>query len=217
MRKVIYLCVVLVLTSVAGVFLMTSGYGPSTLPSEKTFMAGLHNSLYYLDQAKSEWAREKMKPEQAIPALEELKSYLGENVERLERMKELGVTYQITSMSENQSDIATLNRCVRFRGAVTFSHFYPAGTKYCLHGFSDYRQWHWPPRGIYSRLFQVFMIAHWALGIVWSFRSIRSSVRATHGSVLMGRIIFWTLCTAVCLAVNGFVIAYLCHWFTGVN
>jgi hypothetical protein len=93
-------------------------------------MAGLHNSLYYLDRAKEQWANEKHKSEVDTPSLPDLMPYLGHWKDTIARFTALGITYRITSMAETQSDVATLTRDLRFRSGIC--HFYPAGTSYGL-------------------------------------------------------------------------------------
>jgi hypothetical protein len=94
-------------------------------------MAGLHNSLYYLNQAKQKWAEEKNTSEQETPALSDLMPYLEKKWKiTIERFTTLGVSYDITSMAERQSDVATFTRDLRFRRG--FCRYYPAGTSYCL-------------------------------------------------------------------------------------
>ena len=109
----------------------TPSLGPGVLEYEKVFISGLHNSLYYLDQAKYHWAEEKQKSESDTPTLEDLTPYLGSWTNGIKRFTALGIDYKITSMAKHQSDVATLTRDLRFlRGNC---HFYPAGASYCLH------------------------------------------------------------------------------------
>jgi hypothetical protein len=117
----------------AVVLFLLPGVGPGALDSEKVFMAGLHNSLYYLDQAKGKWAEEKHNSERDVPTMTDLTPYLGDWTTRIERFIALGIDYKITSISkmEPQSDIATLTRDLRFRSGIC--RFYPAGTRYCIH------------------------------------------------------------------------------------
>jgi hypothetical protein len=102
------------------------------LASEKTFDAALHNSLYYLDQAKWKWAEEKQKSEQDIPTMADLDPYLGEWTNSIKRFETLGIKYKITPRSEMepQSDVAILTRDVSFHAGIC--RFYPAGTRYCI-------------------------------------------------------------------------------------
>ena len=143
MRKVVYLNLAVAIALGAGILLLSSRPGPWALDSEKTFIAGLHNSLYYLELAKLQWAEEKNKSELDIPTLEDLTPYLGNNRDRLQRFMALGITYKITSTEERQSDVAMLTRDLRFRRGYYL--LYTAGTKYCIH-----TGWAHPPRSVTS-------------------------------------------------------------------
>lgn len=103
------------------------------LVSEKVFISRLHNSLYYLDQAKEKWAQEKHKSEGDVPSMADLTPYLGDWTNHIEQFTALGITYKITPISEEepQSDIATLTRDLCFRSGIC--RFYPADTRYCIH------------------------------------------------------------------------------------
>lgn len=131
----------------AVILCLSSGFGPKTLDSEKVFDAGLHNSLYYLDQAKHQWAEEKNKSELDTPTLADIMPYMGDWKDAFPKFKALGIEYTITSMAENQSDIATLTRELRFSNGIC--RFYPAGTSLCLHGLPT---WDFPRLSGVSRL-----------------------------------------------------------------
>jgi hypothetical protein len=107
--------------------------GSGVLDAESNFYPALHNSLYYLDQAKWKWMEEKQKTEHDIPTMDDLAPYLGDWTNHIARFVTLGITYKITPISEmdSQSDIATLTRDLRFQRG--FCRFYPAGTSYCIH------------------------------------------------------------------------------------
>jgi hypothetical protein len=132
MRKVgsVNLAVALGLLLLAVILFLLSGFGPGALDSEKRFIAGLLNSLYYIDEAKRQWANEKHKSELDTPVLPDLMPYLGKWTNTIQKFTALGITYRITSMAEPQTDVATLTRGLCFRKG--FCHFYPAGTSYCL-------------------------------------------------------------------------------------
>ena len=135
------LAAALVLLLLAVIALLAPEVGSGVLNSEKVFIAGLHNSLYYLDRAKWQWAKAKHKSEGDIPAMADLTPYLGYRTNGIERFIKLGITYEITPFSEiDQSDIATLTRSLRFRSG--FCRFYPAGTRYCLR-----TNWSFPDSG----------------------------------------------------------------------
>ena len=135
-----YLAVTLALLLLAVFVFLPSGAGPGALPREMGFTGGLHNSLYYLDQAKWKWMEEKHKTEHDVPTMEDLAPYLGEWTNHIARFVALGVTYKITPISEiePQSDVATLTRDLRFQ--IGFCRYYRAGTSYCLH-----TGWAFPP------------------------------------------------------------------------
>lgn len=141
-----------VLLLVAIIFFLPSGAGPGTLDREMGFVGGLHNSLYYLDQAKWKWMEEKHKTERDVPTMEDLAPYLGEWTNHITRFITLGISYKISPLSEMepQSDTATLTRDLRFR--IGFCRFYRAGTSYCLH-----TGWVYPPYDTAS-WFQAFYI-----------------------------------------------------------
>jgi hypothetical protein len=128
-----YLVVSIVLFLLAVILFMPLGIGGGALDSEKVFMAGLHNSLYHLDQAKWKWMEEKHKTEHTVPTMEDLAPYLGDWTNHIGRFVALGITYKITPVSEMepQSDVATLTRDLRFRAGIC--RLYHAGTTYCLH------------------------------------------------------------------------------------
>jgi len=128
--KLVFVNLVILLVIVGGILLVESGPEP-WLDSEKVFMARLHNSLYYLDQAKYQWATEKNKSENAVPTFEDLAPYLGEWKNTIEKLQALGIEYKITSTETNQSDVATLTRGIRFRAAIC--PYYRAGTTLCIH------------------------------------------------------------------------------------
>jgi len=135
-----YLVVGIVLLLLAVIFFLPPGIGPGALDSEKVFMVGLHNSLYYMDQAKWKWMEEKHKTEHDVPTMEDLAPYLGDWTNHIARFVGLGITYKITPISEMepQSDVATLTRDLRFRAGIC--RLYRAGTSYCLH-----TGWYSPP------------------------------------------------------------------------
>jgi hypothetical protein len=101
----------------AVIIFLPSGAGPGALPREMGFWGGLHNSLYYLDEAKMKWADENHKTEGAVPAMEDLAPYLGAWTNHIAQFIAWGVTYKITPISEMkpQSDVATLTRDLRFQ------------------------------------------------------------------------------------------------------
>ena len=135
MRKAsgVYLIVALALMALAVFVLLPMGAGPGALPREMAFTGGLHNSLYYLDQAKEKWAEEKHKSEGDTPTMGDLAPYLGDWTNSINRFVAWGVKYKITPISEMepQSDVATLTHDVSFK--IGFCRFYRAGTSYCLH------------------------------------------------------------------------------------
>ena len=137
--KLAFANLVILLIIIGGILLVESGPEP-WLDSEKRFMARLHSSLGSLDRAKHQWAEEKNKPEDAVPTFDDLAPYLGEAKANIEKLKGLGVEYKITSTEENQSDVATLTRGIRFRSA--FCAYYRAGTTLCIH-----TGWKSPPPG----------------------------------------------------------------------
>jgi hypothetical protein len=139
----IYLKLGLALLLLAAITFLSPAFVTGILGSEKVFIAGLHNSLYYLDRAKSQWLEEKNKLEPDVPTMEELAPYLGEWTNHIARFITLGITYRITSMEEPQSDVATLTRDLRFRSG--YCRLYRAGTRYCLH-----TGWAHPVSGITS-------------------------------------------------------------------
>ena len=119
MRKAVYYvnrAISVALLLLVMVFFLSEGVGPHALDSEKRFMAGPHNSLYYLDRAKQEWAKKGNKSEQDTPSLPDLMLYIGGWKDTIERFTTLGVKYGITSMAEPQSDVVMLTRDLRFRG-----------------------------------------------------------------------------------------------------
>ncbi len=128
-----YLGVALALVLLSMFVLMPSGAGSGALPREMAFTGGLHNSLYYLDQAKLKWAEEKHKPDGDIPTMEDLAPYLGDWTNSIQHFIACGIEYKITPISEMeaQSDVATFTRDVRFQ--IGFCRFYRAGTRYCIH------------------------------------------------------------------------------------
>ena len=128
--KLAFANLVFLFVILGGILLVDSGPEP-WLDSEKVFDARLHNSLYYLDQAKNQWATEKNKSEDAVPTFEDLTPYLGEWKGTIEKLQALGVEYKITSTETNQSDVATLTRGIRFRAAIC--PYYRAGTTLCIH------------------------------------------------------------------------------------
>lgn len=138
-KKVLFANLVILLVILGGILLVESGPEP-WLDSEKVFMARLHNSLYYLDRAKLQWATDHNKSEDAGPTFDDLTPYLGEWKNTIEKLKELGIEYKITSTETNQSDVATLTRGIRFRAAIC--PYYRAGSSLCLH-----TGWHSPPPG----------------------------------------------------------------------
>ncbi len=144
MRKLAFLNLAVAIALLAGIIVFHLGQG-TLLVSEKTFIAGLHNSLGYLDLAKEKWATEKNKSEQDIPTLEDLMPYMKDNRRRIERFMALGINYKITSTEESQLDVATLTRDLRFRRGYCL--LYRAGSKFNIRtGWSDDP----PPYGITS-------------------------------------------------------------------
>ena len=98
--------------------------------SETTFMTGLYTSLGHLDRAKWQWMKEKEKSEEDVPTMADLRPYLGDKTNLIERLSALGINYEITAVSQqiSPSDIAIFTRDLRFRRG--FCRFYPAGTRY---------------------------------------------------------------------------------------
>ena len=163
-----YLVLGIVLLLLAVIFFLPLGIGPGALDSEKVFMAGLHNSLYYLDRAKWKWMEEKHKTEHDVPTMEDLAPYLGDWTNHIARFAELGITYKITPISEMepQSDVATLTRDLRFRSGIC--RFYRAGTSYSIHN-----RWVSPPhdttswfRAFYINNRELLAVALFGLAIV---------------------------------------------------
>ena len=134
---------VVALALLAGILFLSLGPGPWVVDKEKAFDGQLHNSLYYLDIAKYAWKKDNHKTQSDIPTLNELKPYLGTNMNRIERFKSLGITYTITNTAERQSDIATVTHDLCFRRGP--HRLYPAGTSYCIH-----TGWTYSPLGIQS-------------------------------------------------------------------
>src|SRR6202044_1783566 len=101
----------------AVIVFLPSGAGPGALPREMAFWGGLHNCLYYIDEAKMKWMDEKHKKEGDVPTMEDLAPYLGEWTNHISQFVAWGVTYKITPISEMkpQSDVATLTHDVRFQ------------------------------------------------------------------------------------------------------
>jgi hypothetical protein len=174
------LAVAVALLLLAVILFLSPGVGPGALDSEKTFLAGLWNSLYYLDQAKSQWAEEKHKSERDVPTMAELTPYLGRWTNRIERFIALGITYRITPISdtESQSDIATLTRDLRFRSGIC--RFYPAGTHISLRagwahpdsGGSSLRAFYFNHRELFAA---ALFISGIGILLVFAVRKIRSS------------------------------------------
>jgi hypothetical protein len=133
-----YLVAALALLLLAVFIFLPAGAGPGALEREMGFWGGLHNSLYYLDQAKWKWMEEKHKSEGDVPTMEDLAPYLGEWTNHIARFVSWGVTYKITPISEmeSQSDVATLTRDLRFQRG--FCRYYRAGTTFSLHGGSKF-------------------------------------------------------------------------------
>ena len=129
----VYLVVGVALLLLGVILVQPPRLGPGVLDAESNFYPALHNSLYYLDQAKYKWMEEKHKTEHDVPTMEDLAPYLGAWTNSIARFVTLGITYKITQISEmdSQSDIATLTRDLRFRRG--FCRFYRAGTSYCIH------------------------------------------------------------------------------------
>jgi len=142
--KLVLVNLAFLLLILGGILLVESGSEP-WLGSEKVFDAGLHNSLYYLDQAKSQWAADKNKPETAVPTIEDLAPYLGDKKDGIEKFKALGIDYKITSTETNQSDVATLTKGIRFRAAICA--YYQAGTTFCIQS-----GWKSPPLSVSPEL-----------------------------------------------------------------
>ncbi len=131
MRRAVHINLAAALILLAGLLFITLRPGRWALDREKGFMVSLQNSLFHLDRAKQQWATEKNKSESDVPRLDELRPYLGNGWwETIQRLKGLGVHYNITSTAEPQSDLATLTRDLRFRRGYCL--FYPAGTSYGL-------------------------------------------------------------------------------------
>ncbi|MDB6057708.1 MAG: hypothetical protein JWO95_1552 [Verrucomicrobiales bacterium] len=94
-------------------------------------MADLHNSLYYLDQAKQQWAADNNKSELDTPTLQDLIPLLGKHKKLIEDMLALGIEYKITSLKAPQSDVATLTQDIHFRAGWALLDG-SAGTTYCI-------------------------------------------------------------------------------------
>jgi hypothetical protein len=157
MRKLLYIDAVAVLLLLVGYVYLS---GPLVLGSEKTFDAGLHNSLVYLDKAKQHWAAERQTSEKDVPTIEELDPYLGVNKARIDELMALGVRYTITPIGEgNQTDVATMTQNVRFHAGV--SRFYPAGTRCGL-----WTGWSTPPGSICFRLVENYLGVLLFLGLL---------------------------------------------------
>jgi hypothetical protein len=162
MRKVVYVnrAISVALLLLVMVFFLSEGVAPHALDSEKRFMAGLHNSLYYLDRAKQEWAKKGNKSEQDTPSLPDLMPYIGGWKSTIERFTTLGVKYGITSMAEPQSDVVMLTRDLRFRRG--FCRYYPAGTSYGLK-----RGWGHPKWDARSSFWNYYIHNWHRLAVVW--------------------------------------------------
>jgi hypothetical protein len=117
MRKLLYLDAVAILFLLAGGLYVS---GPIVVDREAEFYDGLDNSLYYLDQAKSDWAEKEHKAENDVPTMTELLPYMGKHRGLIDKFTALGVRYTITPFGEehNQSDTATLTE-----GAFQFFGF----------------------------------------------------------------------------------------------
>jgi hypothetical protein len=104
--------------------------GIEVFDSETTFMTGLYTSLGHLDRAKWQWMKEKEKSEEDVPTMADLRPYLGDKTNLIERLSALGINYEITAVSQqiSPSDIAIFTRDLRFRRG--FCRFYRAGTRY---------------------------------------------------------------------------------------
>lgn len=148
--KLVLVNLAFLLLILGGILLVESGSEP-WLGSEKVFDAGLHNSLYYLDQAKSQWAADKNKPETAVPTFEDLAPFLGDKKDGIEKFKTLGIDYKITSTETNQSDIATLTKGIRFRAAICA--YYQAGTTLCIRS-----GWKSPPLSVSPTTLRIILI-----------------------------------------------------------
>jgi hypothetical protein len=159
MRKsgCVNLTVTLAVLLLGVIVIQPPGLGPRVLDYESSFYVGLHNSLYYLDRAKEQWAEEKHASEQATPTLRDLTPYLGDWKAGIERFTALGINYRITSMTEPQSDVATLTRDLRFQRG--YCRFYPAGTSYCIH-----TGWVHPQLSSESRLRATYINGQYLLG-----------------------------------------------------
>jgi len=151
MGKIGYLSLAVALTLLAGIDRLSSGPGPWALDREKGFIGGLHNSLSLLDQAKQQWAADKNKSELDVPTLDDLKPYLGDKRDGIQRFITLGIKFKITSTVETQSDVATLTRDLRFRRGYCL--FYPAGTRYCMQ-----TGWVYPPAGATAKSFGILWV-----------------------------------------------------------
>jgi hypothetical protein len=131
MRKVLYIDALAILLLLVGRLYLS---GPIVVDREGAFYTGLHNSLYFLDQAKWDWAEKEHKAENDVPTMAELLPYMGDHRPLIDRFTALGVRYTITPFGEeyHQSDVATLTKDIRF--SAGFCRFYPAGTKYSIQG-----------------------------------------------------------------------------------
>jgi hypothetical protein len=183
-----YLRLALALVLLAVFILLPSGAGPGALPREMAFTGGLHNSLYYLDQAKWKWAEAKHKSEGDIPTMEDLAPYLGDWTNSIKRFVACGIEYKITPVSEmeSQSDVATFTRDISFQSG--FCRFYRAGTRYSIHtGWAIPQSWSisWVEfyqnnRGLLAGALFLSGIGSLLVFMVKKFRSSRKESGITH-------------------------------------
>ena len=162
-----YLAAALALMFLAVLVFLPSGAGPGALPREMGFFGGLHNSLCDLDRAKWQWMEERRKAQGDVPTMSDLAPYLGESTNRIAQFIALGISYNISPISEMkpQSDTATLTRDVSFQRG--FCRFYLAGTRYSLQGDSFYPPYDTKSRciGLYQNNRGLLVILLFALAI----------------------------------------------------
>lgn len=122
---------------IAGAFLILLAafvyLSPTSCDREMAFTGGLHNTLYHLDEAKSNWAEKQNKSEGQTPTMADLAPYLGEWTNSIKRFKAAGIDFKITPFSEGQrqTDVAIFTRNVSFQRG--FCRFYRAGTSFGLY------------------------------------------------------------------------------------
>jgi hypothetical protein len=186
-----FLILALVFFLLAVIVFLPSGAGSGALPREMAFWGGLHNSLYYIDEAKMKWMNEKHKKEGDVPTMEDLAPYLGEWTNHIAQFVAWGVTYKITPISEMepQSDVATLTHDVRFQ--IGFCRYYRAGTSYSLHGGDifppyDVKSWfmafYQNNRGLLVIVLLALAIGNLLMFVIKKIQNFRQVRSVTHSS-----------------------------------